>query len=225
MINITHRVVKLYPEKTDRYRLIIDDDLKTVCVERYYNNRGWVASPLRLVEEGNTTVYSISISDERAGLKGTSRRLHRLVAEHCIHNPDPINRTVIAFKDGNSLNCHPDNLKWSTRSDKISALTKAERSEKYTGYIDTFPCAECGRETSARLFDTCPDCRKKPRKKKQADFEGFALDGLSLKERIYIDARRRGKSIRDIAEIYSVSETTVRRMIGTGIEKAQKRKK
>ena len=225
MIIITHRVVKLYPEKTDRYRLVIDDDLKTVRVERYYNNRGWAESPLRAVDEGSTTIYCVSISDQRAGLKATNPRLHRLVAEHCVDNPDPINRTVIAFKDGNSLNCHPDNLEWVTRSDKISALTKAERSEKYTGYVETFPCAECGKETSARLFDTCPDCRKKPRKKQQADFEGFALDGLSLKERIYIDARRRGKSIQDIAEIYSSTATTVSRVIDEGIEKAKNREK
>lgn len=225
MIIITHRIVQIYPEKTERYRLVIDDDLETVHVERYYNNRGWDVSPLRMVDERGTTLYTVSISDQRVGLQSRSRRLHRLVAEHCINNPDPINNTVVAFKDGNSLNCYPDNLKWVTRSDNISALTKAERREKYTGYIDTFPCAECGRETSARLFDTCPDCRKKPRKKKQPDFEGFELDGLAFKERIYIDARRRGKSIQDIAEIYSSTATTVTRVINSGIEKAQNRKK
>lgn len=225
MIIITHRIVQIYPEKTKRYRLVIDDDLKTVHVERYYNNRGWDVSPLRLVDERGTSLYTVSISDQRVGLPSRSRRLHRLVAEHCINNPDPINNTVVAFKDGNSLNCHPDNLKWVSRSDNVNALTKAERREKYTGYIDTFPCAKCGRETSARLFDTCPDCRKNPRKKKQADFEGFDLDGLSFKERIYIDARRRGKSVKDIAEIYNVSTSTVRRVIKSGIEKAQNRKK
>lgn len=38
--------------------------------------------------------------------------IHRLVAEHFIHNPDPKNKTTVNHKDGNKLNNNVKNLEW-----------------------------------------------------------------------------------------------------------------
>ena len=38
--------------------------------------------------------------------------IHRLVAEHFIINPDPINKTFVNHKDGNKLNNNVENLEW-----------------------------------------------------------------------------------------------------------------
>lgn len=47
------------------------------------------------------------------------RSLHRLVAEHFVHNPAPHVRTQVNHIDGNRLNNAADNLEWVTPSQNM----------------------------------------------------------------------------------------------------------
>lgn len=75
----------------------------TECGE-IIGKRGWVLKP------STTSGYKeVKICENgEISYKG----VHQLVAECYIPNPD--NKPVVNHKDGNKLNCHRDNLEWST---------------------------------------------------------------------------------------------------------------
>lgn len=60
---------------------------------------------------------SVMLCDEH-GHK-TYKKLHRLVAEHFVENPDPKRKKRVAFIDGDRTNCDASNLVWS-RNGEIS---------------------------------------------------------------------------------------------------------
>ena len=62
-------------------------------------------------------------SDGRGYLKvnmdGKSFRLHRLVAEAFIVNPEPTIRTIVNHKKGKKIDCRASQLEWVTQSENI----------------------------------------------------------------------------------------------------------
>ena len=62
--------------------------------------------PTFVDENGYETVYMRDLSDRM-----TTRRVHELVAEAFIPNPD--RKKYVIHKDGNKLNNEADNLEWS----------------------------------------------------------------------------------------------------------------
>ena len=57
--------------------------------------------------------------------------VHRLVAEHFIHNPDPRNKTFVNHIDGNKLNNNVNNLEWvSPRENNLHYYQKVKEKVK-----------------------------------------------------------------------------------------------
>ena len=57
--------------------------------------------------------------------------IHRLVAEHFIINPDPINKTFVNHKDGNKLNNNVENLEWvSPRENNLHYYQNLKKNKK-----------------------------------------------------------------------------------------------
>lgn len=54
------------------------------------------------------------VSLTSTGNKAKSVNVHRLVAIHFVHNPDPINKTWVNHKDLNKINNYWKNLEWCT---------------------------------------------------------------------------------------------------------------
>ena len=60
-------------------------------------------------------------------------KVHRLVAEHFIENPDPQHKTLVNHIDGNKLNNMKENLEWVTpRENNLHyyQMQKAQKKEK-----------------------------------------------------------------------------------------------
>lgn len=51
-------------------------------------------------------------------------KLHRVVAIHFVHNPNPKKLKQVNHKDGNKLNCKDDNLEWN--DNKMNNVHKVE---------------------------------------------------------------------------------------------------
>jgi hypothetical protein len=85
------------------------------CVRRV--KTGWV---LKQNDNGNGyRVVGLHVNNKRS-----NRRIHRLVAEAFIENPD--NKPDVDHVDRNKLNNHVTNLRWATRSE--NCINRAGRS-------------------------------------------------------------------------------------------------
>ena len=51
--------------------------------------------------------------------KASKLYVHRLIAEHFIHNDDPVNKTQVNHKNGNKLDNSIANLEWVSHGDNI----------------------------------------------------------------------------------------------------------
>lgn len=66
--------------------------------------------------------YGYNKVDLYEGGKRTTKRIHRLVGEAFISNPE--NKPEINHKDGNKLNNHVSNLEWATKRENIDHAIK-----------------------------------------------------------------------------------------------------
>tara|TARA_R100001086_G_C11764943_1_gene239195 strand:+ start:96 stop:809 length:714 start_codon:yes stop_codon:yes gene_type:complete len=73
----------------------------------YVSNLGRFKSPNKFL-----TPTPDSNGYARVGIKGRTRRCHRIVAIHHISNPE--NKLEVNHKDGNKMNCCVSNLEWCT---------------------------------------------------------------------------------------------------------------
>lgn len=67
--------------------------------------------------------------------KTVQRRLHRLVAEHFLENPN--NYPYVGHKDNNKANCHVDNLYWTTASENTKKAYDDGLARNAKGYEDS----------------------------------------------------------------------------------------
>lgn len=63
--------------------------------------------------------------------KPLTKRVHRLVAEHFVPNPE--NKPIVNHKDGNKRNANADNLKWCTYSENTKHSFKLGLQRKVFG--------------------------------------------------------------------------------------------
>ena len=76
-----------------------------------------------------TTTHIINSGYKRIRIKETSELLHRAVAILFVENDDPINKTYVDHIDGNKLNNHANNLRWSTFNENMNnPITKKRMS-------------------------------------------------------------------------------------------------
>ena len=97
---------------------------------------------------------------------GFHKKIHRLVAEVFIPNPD--NKTEIDHIDKNSANNKVENLRWATRSE--NCLNTKTRSDNTSGERNIYFCKQKNKwtikmmvdkkETSYGFYDTFEDAKK-----------------------------------------------------------------
>ena len=157
-------------------------------------------------EEGRRKYLSVvwmKNGEERRGYA------HRLLAEAFIPNPE--NKRIVSFRDGNSLNISLDNLFWADASD-------LKREEK------EFQCTECGRKiiySQKSKVQLCRVCMRKQysnkrseeasqrKKQKLEEFKDLLLRAnISLDTR-YVRMHLAGYSSTEIAKCYGCSKQCV----------------
>ncbi|MBR3517994.1 MAG: HNH endonuclease [Lachnospiraceae bacterium] len=157
-------------------------------------------------EEGRRKYLSVvwmKNGEERRGYA------HRLLAEAFI--PNPGNKRIVSFRDGNSLNISLDNLFWADASD-------LKRQKK------VFQCTECGKKivySQKEKVQLCRTCMQrqysrrrseKTSQKKEQKLEEFK--DLLLRANISLDTRYvrmhlAGYSVTEIAKCYGCSKQCV----------------
>lgn len=77
---------------------------------RVVHYKSHVLKPQWTSSQHGSRFLSVMLCDEY-GHK-TYKKLHRLVAEHFVKNPDPATKKRVAFIDGDRTNCEASNLVW-----------------------------------------------------------------------------------------------------------------
>lgn len=96
----------------DRKRYIIREnptDYIPYVYVIHYKSR--ILKPQWTSSQHGSRFLSVMLCDEN-GHK-TYKKLHRLVAEHFVKNPDPATKKRVAFVDGDRTHCEASNLVWS----------------------------------------------------------------------------------------------------------------
>lgn len=94
--------------------------------------RGNILKPKPVKKQYGYICYEVYISKD--GGKQFHKKIHRLVAEAFIPNPD--NKPEIDHIDKNPANNHVDNLRWATRSE--NTLNTKVRSDNTSGHKNIY---------------------------------------------------------------------------------------
>lgn len=95
--------------------------IKSICRLAFKNNGSSVMKPeqLRAVHPNSDGYLIVRLTKERVA---NTKSLHILVAKAFIPNPE--NLPEVNHKDGNKLNCLPDNLEWGTHKYNMEHAVK-----------------------------------------------------------------------------------------------------
>lgn len=87
--------------------------------------------------------------------------LHQLVAQHFVHNDDPVNKTTVNHKDGNRENNKAENLEWDTYSENLQHAYDVLHRPVNIGNGKR-PCKSINKEThEAKKYDSIADASRK----------------------------------------------------------------
>lgn len=116
-------LVKIKLKNADDYALITSEAYEKITSNPYFKKIGFLEN-LRMHSAGYA-VFAKNHPMKNGGYKNETIYLHKFIAEYYVPQPESKRRLFVSFKNGNQLDCRPDNLEWVTMAD-------LRRNQKYT---------------------------------------------------------------------------------------------
>lgn len=194
--------------KQEMYDYAIDNGLVVACTDgtiyKKYAN-GEMKKVVHPDRPGEYKIVSVNIDGKHKNLLA-----HRLVATTFIPNPE--GKQQVNHIDGNKCNNRVENLEWCTA--KENAIHAVSMKPK---------CIYCGKHTM-RANSICPICwYEKHREGRVISVEpglrDASLYGVSCRDKIIVEMRLDGASLREIGKAVGLSKQRIIQIIKKIIEK------